>query len=519
MTATFDAIVIGAGLNGLVASAALGKAGLKVLLVERGSAPGGEARSSEFAPGFRAVPLALEPGWLPPAVIRGLDLTGLELDYADSAVTVAGGNPLQLSRDPARAAEAIRRHSARDADRWPAFTAQLRNLTSFIEALYQLPPPDLDTTSLSELGPLLGLARKFRGLGRRDMTELMRVLPMSVRELAEDWFESEPLLAAIASGGIKDIRQGPRSGGTAFVLLHHLVGLPAGAIRGTGYWRGGSDALANTLETVARRNEVTIRTAAAVERILVRDDRVTGVALASGEEIGARVVLSTADPAHTVLKLVDPVWFDPEFLRAIRNIKYRGARATILYALDGLPEIPGADGIVTLSPSLESIERACDAAKYGAVSERPHVEFTVPSLRWPALAPEGKQVMVAHAQYAPYRLREGTWDAERREALGRRVTQLIGEAVPGFGSRVLHQVTLTPKDLEDRYGLTEGAVTHGELTLDQILFMRPVPGSGRYALPVEGLYLGGAGAHPGPGILGGAGWLAAKRVIADRKKK
>lgn len=522
MTATFDAIVIGAGVNGLVAAAALGRAGRRVLLLERGASLGGEARASEFAPGYRAVPLALDPGWLPPMVVQGLGLEGLAVDYADTAVSVSlgGGQFLGLARDPAIAADTIRRYSASDAAKWAAFTSRLRKLTGFIEALYQLPPPDLDTTSLADLVPLLGLARKFRGLGREDMIELFRTMPMSVQELLDDWFESEPLKAAVAAGGVKDIRQGPRSGGTSFVLLHHLVGLPLGAVRGASYWRGGPEAVATAVEDVARRANVTVRTAAAVERITMRDDRVTGVALASGEEITAPVVISTADPVHTLLRLVDPVWLDAEFLRAVGNIKLRGARATVLYALDRLPAVPGADGVVTLTPTLEAMERSYDAAKYGRVSEHPHVEFTVPSLRWPSLAPDGKHVLVAHAQYAPYRLRDGAvWDAARREALGEQVTRAIDTAVPGFAGSVLHRVTLTPKDLEDRYGLTEGAVTHGELTLDQILFMRPVPGAGRYAMPVEGLYLGGPGAHPGPGILGGAGWLAAKRVIADRKKK
>ncbi|MEK7314807.1 MAG: NAD(P)/FAD-dependent oxidoreductase, partial [Candidatus Eisenbacteria bacterium] len=337
--------------------------------------------------------------------------------------------------------------------------------------------------------------------------------------------ESAPLKAAVATGGIQDYRQGPRSGGTGFVLLHHLVGAPAGSMRGRLPWHGGPRALTDALEQVARRAGVTIRTGAAVARIMVRDDAVTGVVLASGEEIATRVVLSTADPTKTLLEWVDPVWLEPEFMHAVGNIRYRGCTAVVMFALDAIPEFPGLAssdalaGIVSLTPSVVALEKAADAAKYGDLSENPHIEITIPTLRTPALADGGKQVLIARVHYAPYRLREGaTWDSTRRDALAGGVTAAIEAVSPGFGARVLHRVAMSPKDIEDRYGLREGAPSQGELGLDQILFMRPVAGWGRHATPLEGLYLGGAGTHPGPGILGGAGWLAATRLIEDRRK-
>lgn len=509
----FDAIVIGAGLNGLVASAALGRVGLRVLLLERGSATGGEARAMQFAEGYRASPLALDAGWVPPVVARGL---GLRPDLVSSehsaTLMLGGGERLAIARDTARAAQTIRALSTRDAERWPAFTARLGKIASFLEALYQLPPPDLDTTSFSEIVPLLGLARKFRGLGREDMIELFRVMPMAVQELLDDTFESEPLKALIAAGGVQDIRQGPRSGGTSFVLLHHMVGASAGSIRGRPAWRQGPNVLANAIEDVARAAKVSIRTETDVAEIVVRDDRVAGLALASGEAIGAPVVLSTLDPART-LRLVDPVWLDPDFLHAVRNIKFRGIRATALFAMDGLPDTAGLDGVVSCTPTTVALEQAYDAAKYGETSERPHVEFAVPTLRWPDLAPAGKHVVVAHVQYVAGGRAGGQADSSLPEL----VTRILDDSLPGFASRVRHRAFMTPHDLALRYGLTEGAVTHGELTLDQIMFMRPVPGSGRYAMPVAGLYLGGAGAHPGPGVLGGPGWLAARRILSDKK--
>jgi phytoene dehydrogenase-like protein len=348
---------------------------------------------------------------------------------------------------------------------------------------------------------------------------------MSVQQLTEDWFELETLRAAIAACGVQDNRQGPISGGTGFVLLHHLVGAAEGSMR-RAPWRAGSATFASIAENTARQHGVTIRTGADVASISVRDDVVTGVVLRNGEELHAQRVLSSLDPARTLLGLVDPVWLDPEVLLALRNIRYRGCTAYVLFALDELPAVPGlarADdvlrGTLSCSPDVMSLERAADAGKYGRMPDMPHVEITAPSLHWPDLAPAGKHVVLARAQYASYRLRGGaTWDAVRSDALADSVTALIDAVIPCFSARVLQRTTLTPRDLEERFGLTEGAITHGELALDQILFMRPIAGFGQYAMPIDGLYLCGAGTHPGPGVTGGPGWLAAQRVLADSRK-
>ncbi len=524
MTAPVDTIVIGAGVNGLTAAATLAKAGQRVLVLERGEAAGGQARNVEFAPGFRAGPLGLDAGWLPPPVARALGLRGMERTVPDLTVAVPAGPKewLALSRDPSRAAEAIRRHSARDAEKWGAFAARVAKLSGFLEALYTIPPPDIDSSALADLLPLLGVARKLRGLGRADMVELLRTIPMSVQELLDDWFEGAALKAGVGAGGVRDIRQGPRSGGTAFVLLHHQVGAPAGAVGGRGFWTAGPDALITRLLEVARGSGVLIRSGAEVRQVVLRDDRSAGVVLASGEEIGSARVLSTADPARTLLGMVDPVWLDPEFRLAVSNIKFRGSSSKVLYALDALPELPGLPeparsllGTLSLTGTLDELERAADAAKYGAISDRLHIELQVPSLRWPELAPPGKHVMVAHLQWTPYQLRDRAWNEPGRAALGDGVTARISEVAPGFASRVRHREVLTPVDMEARYGLSEGAVTQGEMTLDQILFMRPVAGAARYATPIEGLYLGGAGSHPGSGIAGGPGWLAARQLLRD----
>jgi phytoene dehydrogenase-like protein len=440
------------------------------------------------------------------------------------SVLVEPGRFLTLSRDASRAAEAIRAWSPTDASRWGAFTTRLHRLAAFLGALYALPAPDIDTTAPGELIALAGLGRKFRALGRADMIELLRTLPMSVWELLDDHFECAPLKAAVATGGIQDHAQGPRSGGTGFVLLHHLVGAPSGSVRGRRPWGTGPAAFTVAASAAAKRAGAKLRTGAVVERIDVADDAVRGVVLEGGERIDAQTVLSTVDPARTLLEWVDPVWLDPEFMRAVGNVRHRGCTAIVLYALASLPEIPGLApgalaGIVSLTPDLIVLERAADAAKYGAVSDRPHVEISVPTLSWPDLAPSGRHVMVARVQYAPHRLRAGDdWDAARRDALADRTGATIEAVAPGFLSRVTARVAWSPRDLDVQYGLREGAVSQGELGLDQILFMRPVAGFSRYATPIAGLYLGGAGTHPGPGILGGPGWLAARRVIADRRQ-
>jgi len=524
--AEHDVVVIGGGANGLVASAILAKGGLRTLLLERDEALGGQGRVVEFAPGFRAAPLGLDPGWLPDPIAAALGIQGLRRASADAdvAVAVEPGRFLALSRDAARSADAIRPYSESDAAKWPEFVARMRKLAGFLEALYLAPAPDISASTPGELLPLLGLARKFRGLGRRDSIEFLRTMPLSVWELLDDWFESAPLKAAAATAGIQEHRHGPRAGGTGFVLLHHLTGAAPGAIRSRTPWQDGPEAFTRAAEGAARAAGVTVRTGAQVQRIEIREYAVATVVLEGGEAIATRAVLSTASPAATLLDWLDPVWLDPEFLHAVGNIRYRGCAAFVAYALERLPDLPGLSGpeamagMVSLTPNIPALERASDAAKYGTISERPHVEFTVPTLVSPNLAPEGKHVMVARVQYAPYRLRDGAaWDASRRDAIAKAVTSAIEAMSPCFSSRILHQAAWSPLDLEERFGLREGATSQGELGLDQILFMRPVAGWGGHHTPIAGLYLGGAGSHPGPGVLGGAGWLAAQRILRDRR--
>ena len=520
MKAPPDTIVIGGGANGLVAAAKIGK---RALLLEAADTVGGQGRTIEFAPGFHAAPLSLDPGWLPPSVARGVGIKLAPVEV-DTPLSVATGSKkfLTLSRDPQKAAEAIAPHSREDAAKWPAFTSRLHALAGFLGELYQTPAPDVDMGTFGDALAALSLGRKFRALGRTDMIELLRTLPLSAWELLDDWFEYPPLKAGIAAGGVQDIRQGPRSGGTGFVLLHHLIGAPVGSVRNRIPWKEGPDAFTRAAEARARKRGVEIRTGARVVGIHVKDDAVTGVVLEGGEEIPAKRVLSTADPKRTFLQWVNPVWLDPEFVRSVQNIRHRGCTAYVLYGLEKLPEIEGLAsvhalaGTVSLTANLVMLERAADAAKYGTVSEQPHVELHCPTILWPGMAPTGRHVLIARVQYAPYALKDGAWDTNRTQALAANVTEAIEAASPGFSTRILHREAISPADLTTRFGFVEGAATQGELALDQILFMRPVAGWGRHATPIGGLYLGGAGTHPGPGVLGGSGWLAAKRLLSGR---
>jgi phytoene dehydrogenase-like protein len=518
----FDAIVIGAGLNGLTAATVLARAGKRVLVLEQAEEPGGTARVHQFAPGFRTAPLAPDAGWLSPAVARATGIAMPERREPEVPLVVLGASgSLVLHREVATAAAAIRHHSEGDAGRWAGFTELVHKFAGVLAVLYRRPPPDIDAASVGELFSLLGIARQLRRLGRRDMVELLRTVPMSVQELLDDRFESPLLKAAIGGLGLTGLRQGPRSGGTSFGLLHRQVGASRGSFgpTGGGYWAGGPGVLTDALATRARSLGVELRCAAPVERIAAADERVTGVVLQNGDAWQSPLVLSSADPAHTLLSLVDPVWLDPELLLAVRNIKFRGSVSRISYALTDRPVFGGVDpgtpldGIVSLAGSLEELERAADAAKYGAVSPAPFVVLRFLSDRWPGIAPPGRHVLLADVHWTPRELRNGAWDAERRSELERTVTAAIERVAPGFGNRIQAIETLTPVDLEMRYGLTDGAPSHGEMTLDQILFMRPVPQLSRYGGPLDGLYLSGSGSHPGAGIAGMAGYLAAREGL------
>jgi phytoene dehydrogenase-like protein len=527
----YDALIIGAGHNGLVTAAYLAKAGLKVLVLERRAVLGGTAATEEVFPGFKFDTVFHSLGGLRPEIVRDLDLVRYGLDVQPSDVSVftplPDGGHLTLWRNMSQSVEAIRRFSKKDAESWPAFCKLMSQLAGVLEAIYGVTIPSVTTTDLAEVIPLMGLGEPVRKLGKKGLPEFLRVLPMSIAELLNDWFEADVLKGTLGAGGITGLAQGPRSAGTSYLFLHHHVGWPTGVFRAARLAQGGVGALAQALAASAQARGAEIRTKAEVARINIKDDRAVGVTLASGEEVGARLVISNADPKRTIFGLADPLQFDSDYLRHIRNLKLRGVVAKVNLALGELPNftaLRGAGneastqlrGLISISPNLDYLERAFDSSKYGEMSSAPYLEVVIPSLSDPSRAPAGRHVMSIWVQYAPYHLKGG-WTAQWREELGDRVMDTLARYAPNLKAAVLHRQVLTPQDLEDTYGLTEGNVYHGEVMLDQILFMRPVPGWAQYRTPLPGLYLCGSGTHPGGGINGASGFNAARQILKDSR--
>jgi phytoene dehydrogenase-like protein len=480
-------IVIGAGPDELVIARSLSRAGLPVLVLDRRPA---HERAS------------LQGGWILPRVVAelGLERQGLKIHRPDPwlATPLADGGRLELSLDMRRSQEAIRKLSARDASRWPEFCERMAKVAGVLAQLYDAAPPEPLDASLSGLGSLAWTALRVRRLGRQGMEDLLRWLPMSVADLLDEWFESDALKAMLGAAGILHLAQGPRSGGTAFALIHQHAGSAPGVFRPP---RSNLQAvLESGMEGAAG---VTVRPGVEVVSIEVSNGRVAGVALSNGEALPASVVVSGADPRRTFLQLVDAAWLDPEFLRAVRNIRCRGVVAQATLTLERNFDMPP----LALAPSLEYLERAYEDAKYGQVSRDPYLE---------AHAEDGRRLVV-HVQYAPYRLAQGDWSRRHREALGGRVVELLAGQVPQLAGAITDISVRTPRDLEHAKHWPEGQAHHAELALDQVLWMRPVARWARYRTPVKGLYLCGPGTHPGGGVLGASGLHCAKVLLRDAR--
>jgi phytoene dehydrogenase-like protein len=515
-----DVLVIGAGLNALTAAAYLAKTRRRVLVLDAGDGTDAGA-SGRLAPGFTIEPVAV-PGWISSDLRRDLDLDrhGLELLAPESSLASLDVDldSLVIRRDPRRTVESIRRRTPRDADRWPTFADRMARLAGFLEWMYQRTPPRLKGGSLADWLDLAALGRRARTLGKADLVELARVLPMPVADLIEDTFHDSRVKALLAASAVAGTQHGPRSGGTTFAWLHHQVGAESGAIGMRQHVRGGSAGLSAVLMKAARGLGVDFRTRAPVSAIKLTNGRATGAVLENGDEIDAVSVMSGAGVRRTLLDFVGPSWLDPELVRAIQNIRYRGVVARVHLALDALPHFRGIPdealgGAISITPDLDGIERAYDDAKYGRVSKAPLLDVRIPSMVDPAVAPEGQHVMSISVQYAPYRLRNGEWDTGRRDALANEVVARLSALAPELANHILHRLVLTPADLADRFELPEGSIEHAELSLDQALFMRPVPECSRYRTPIDGLYLCGGDMHPGRGVVGGAGRLAARELI------
>jgi phytoene dehydrogenase-like protein len=527
--AKVDVIVIGAGHNGLVTAAYLAKANKKVLVLERRPVVGGIVATEESYPGFKYPSCAHVCGSFSRKIIDDLELTkhGLEMIALDPLLfaPLLDRAPLSIPRERSKIAEAIGRFSRSDAAKLEAFTALTRRLIDALRLLASAPMPDGAGRKRTDLAALFKLAWRLQRLGQTHLQEFLRVLPMSIADFMNEWFETDILKASLAVQGLLGTFVGPRAQGTAYVYLHHLSGASYGAFPSAAIARGGIGNLAQALTRAAERYGVEIRTDAEVEKIITSDGKSSGVVLRVGEEISAPVIVSNADVKCTFLKLVEATYLDPHFLLQVRNIRSRGSLAKLNLAIDKLPNFKGAGGssaaaqlrgLIHIGPTLDYLERAADHAKYGHFSKEPYLEITIPSLSDPSLAPAGKHVMSIWVQHAPYDLRDGLWH-EQRSALGDAVVDLLNQYAPGFKDSILHREILTPLDLEERFGLTEGHIYHAELALDQVFFMRPIPGWARYRTPIENLYLCGAGTHPGGAVNGLPGQNAAREILRDLK--
>jgi phytoene dehydrogenase-like protein len=514
----YDVIVIGGGHNGLVNAAYLAKAGRKVLVLERRHVLGGAAVTEELHPGFKYSVCSYVVSLLRPEIIRELDLArhGLEILPLDGTFTpMPNGDHLWRVNDHAKTRRAIARHSKVDAEAYDEYGKAMVEMGRFVKPILTMTPPDPTTLEPSGLRDLLFLGRRFQSLGPEDQYNQIQLMTMSAVDFLDQWFETDVLKATMAASGIIGTFQGVRSPGTAYVLLHHYMGEIDGAFRSWGLARGGTGAISNAIADAAKEAGVEIRTNTTVSKIMVKDGAVLGVVLESGDYITSNRVSSSVDPNLTFLRMVGAEHLPPEFVDDVRRYKFRGSSGKVNLALDALPDflaMPGSGphlrGAISISPSVEYMERAYDEAKYGRYSRRPYIDIVIPSLTDPSVAPPGKHVMSCFVQYAPYHLREGSWD-EHREAFGDTVINTIAQYAPNIKDIILHRQVLTPLDFEREWGLTEGNIFQGELTLEQLFFLRPAPGWARYTTPIKGLYMCGSATHPGGGIMGAPGRNAA----------
>jgi phytoene dehydrogenase-like protein len=522
-----DVVIIGGGHNGLVTAFYLAKAGFKPLVIERNEQVGGAAITDEFHPGFRCSTLSHSAGPLLPSVVRDMQLEkhDLRLITPDVCVTALSpdGRALSLYQDVNKSAQEIAAFSQKDATKYPEFEKSLGKISKVIAEALATVPPDIDHPSSGDLWSMLKTGRAIRNLGKKDMYRLLRWGPMAVADLVAEYFETELLRAVIAARGIFGTFLGPWSAGSSLVLLIRAAAdsHPAGSAH---FAAGGIGAITQAMAAAAKAAGVEIRTGASVIEIHVKDGAATGVLLSTGEEISAKAVISNADPKRTLLKLVDTMHLQPDFVQKLQHYRGNGTVAKVNLALSGLPNftaLKNGDGAalkgrIHIGHEIDYLERAYDESKYGNFSKQPYLEVAIPSLTDPTLAPDGKHVMSIYMQYAPYKLK-GDWE-QQRKALGQTVVQTLAQYAPNLPELILTHQIITPLDLEEKYGLTGGQIFHGDLALDQFFTMRPLLDWARYKTPIENLYLCGNGTHPGAGLTGGSGANAAREIVKTLKK-
>ncbi len=527
MSRKYDAVIIGGGHNGLICAAYLAKAGRKVLVLEKRHLLGGAAVTEELYPGFHFSVCSYVVSLLRPSIIRDLKLPehGLEMIPLETSFTPLVGDPgLCRWADPERSRREIARFSTHDSEIYPEFSLTMTKVAQFVREIIDSPAPDPTSWNPRELMKLLRLGQTMKKGGTDAINMNLKLMTMSAVDFLDMWFESDVLKAPMAVSGIIGTYLGVKSPGTAYVLLHHYMGEIDGAFRSWGYSKGGTGGLSLACARAAESFGAEIRTEASVAEISIKNGRARGVLLANGEEIEAKTVLSSCDPNLTFLRLVGERHFDEEFTTQIKRYKLRGSSGKVNLAVDRLPEFFGREGTahlrgdIAIAPGIDYLERAYDEAKYGEFSSRPYINVVIPSIMDPSVAPPGKHIISMFVQYAPYEINGGpeTWP-EKREAFGDTVVDTLAEYCPGLKESILFRQVLTPWDMEQDYGLTEGNIFQGELSLEQLLFQRPAAGWCRYKTPIKNLWMCGSGAHPGGGIMGAPGQLAAAAVLQSRE--
>jgi phytoene dehydrogenase-like protein len=520
----YDAIVIGAGHNGLIAAAYLARAGKKVVVLERNDRVGGATVTREIFPGYRFTEFSYVVSLLRPDIIRDLELPrhGLKILPLPSTVTpMDNGDYLAAWDDHDLTRREIYRHSPRDAEAVDEYSRVMARAAKAIKPMLSVVPPDPSSMSWRDLAGLLKLGRIGASMSEQERYRIAKLMTQSAGDLLDEWFEFDPLKGTKSASGIIGTFLGPRSPGTAYVLLHHYMGEIDGAFRAWGFAKNGTGGIAEAIATSARALGVEVRLSASVEKVIVQGSRATGVALANGDELRAKVVMSAVDPKRSFLQFLEPKHLPDDFVQAIRNFRIRGSSGKVNLALAELPQftcLPGDGplhrGAISFSPSIDYIERAYDDAKYGRFSQRPYIDSIIPSMIDRDMAPPGHHVMSCFVQYAPYDI-EGGWDDAKRDAFGEAVISTIERHAPNIRRAIVGKQVITPKDIEDTAGITGGNIFHGELLLHQLFFLRPAPQWADFRTPLPGYYYGASGAHPGGGIMGANGQLAAMEVLKD----
>jgi len=524
MAKTYDAIIIGGGHNGLVAAAYLARAGKSALVLEKRYLVGGAAVTEEINPGFKYTVASYVVSLLRPEIIRDLQLAkhGLTILPLPSTFTpMLNGDYIAFWDDHDKTRREIYRHSPKDADVYDEYGRAMYHMARAVKPILSMIPPDITALSFGDLRGLAALGGHMASLGEDKFRGLYKLMTMSAADFLEEWFECEPLKATKSASGIIGTFMGPRSPGSAYVLLHHYMGEIDGAFRAWGFAKGGTGGISEAIASAAKSLGAEVRCNAGVSQVIIKNGQAVGVALESGEEIYAKVILSGLDPKRTFLKLIESKELPNDFLDAIRRFKIQGSSGKVNLSLSELPNFtampgmgPHLRGAMSISPTLDHLERAYDDAKYGEFSRQPYIDCIIPSLIDPHMAPPGKHVMSCFVQYAPYNL-NGGWDEAKREAFGDAVINTLEQFAPNIKRAILHRQVLSPWDIENSMGLTEGNIFHGELLLHQLFFLRPTPAWADYRTPLRSFYQCGSGTHPGGGIMGAPGRLAALEVLKE----